>query len=35
MPIGCDSGDHLHPGPMGGLRMAKEALRVLDDTLAL
>ena len=25
----CDSGDHLHPGPIGGLRMAKEAYRVL------
>ena len=33
MQTGCDSGDHLHPGPMGGLRMAKEALRVLDETL--
>lgn len=35
MQLGCDSGDHLHPGPLGGLRMAKTALRVLDDTLAL
>ena len=35
MPAGFDSGDHLHPGPMGGLRMAKEALHVLDQTLAL
>lgn len=35
MQLGCDSGDHLHPGPMGGLRMAKEALRVLDHTLAV
>lgn len=35
MQTGCDSGDHLHPGPMGGLRMAKEALRVLDETLAV
>lgn len=35
MQLGCDSGDHLHPGPMGGLRMAKEALRVLDDTLTV
>ena len=35
MPVDFDSGDHLHPGPMGGLRMAKEALRVLDETLAL
>ena len=33
MPVGFDSGDHLHPGPMGGLRMAREALRVLDETL--
>lgn len=32
MQPGCDSGDHLHPGPIGGLRMAQEALRVLDDT---
>ena len=30
MLLWCDSGDHLHPGPAGGLRMAKEALRVLD-----
>ena len=35
MQLGCDSGDHLHPGPMGGLRMAKEALRVLDNTLTV
>ena len=35
MLTGCDSGDHLHPGPVGGLRMAKEALRVLDETLAI
>ena len=34
MPTGFDSGDHLHPGSMGGLRMAKEALRVLDAMLA-
>ena len=27
----CDSGDHLHPGPMGGKRMAKEAYRVLTE----
>ncbi len=26
----CDSGDHLHPGAIGGMRMAKEAFRVLD-----
>lgn len=25
----CDSGDHLHPGPIGGYRMAKEAYRIL------
>lgn len=25
----CDSGDHLHPGPMGGRLMAWEAYRVL------
>ena len=31
MLLWCDSGDHLHPGPAGGLRMAKEALRVLDS----
>ena len=30
MYLWCDSGDHLHPGPAGGLRMAREALRVLD-----
>ena len=28
----CDSGDHLHPGPMGGKRMAREAFRVLMKT---
>lgn len=25
----CDSGDHLHPGPEGGRRMAEEACRIL------
>ncbi len=25
----CDSGDHLHPGPIGGKRMAQEAYSVL------
>ena len=25
-----DSGDHLHPGPAGGARMAEEAEKVLE-----
>ena len=29
----CDSGDHLHPGPIGGLRMAREAFHVLTNPL--
>lgn len=29
MNMAFDSGDHLHPGPLGGLRMAECALRVL------
>lgn len=27
----CDSGDHLHPGPIGGRLMAREAYRVLTN----
>ncbi len=29
MDMSWDSGDHLHPGPLGGLRMAAEALKKL------
>ena len=29
----CDSGDHLHPGAVGGMRMAREAYRVLSATV--
>lgn len=29
----CDSGDHLHPNSIGGLRMASEAFRILKETL--
>ena len=29
MEMSWDSGDHLHPGPLGGIRMAAEALKKL------
>lgn len=31
----CDSGDHLHPSAVGGLRMAKEAYQVLESASIL
>lgn len=34
MNMAFDSGDHLHPEPLGGLRMAECALRTISETCA-